>query len=129
MRVSIMGRKIAALETGKLRLLVVLPLWLLATSTLHAALLDEGFETGNITDGKTNYSAFNSGFIDANQAPYNGKEPVTISLSGVTPSQQHPDWLELRWIPEPATFIAGALLTIPFGLQTIRVLRKRKKAV
>ena len=31
-------------------------------------------------------------------------------------------------IPEPSTFIAGALLALPFGLQGVRYLRNRKRA-
>ncbi len=32
-------------------------------------------------------------------------------------------------VPEPSTFIAGALLALPFGVQGIRYLRNRKRAV
>ena len=31
-------------------------------------------------------------------------------------------------VPEPSTYIAGALMLLPFGLQGIRHLRSRKQA-
>jgi hypothetical protein len=31
-------------------------------------------------------------------------------------------------VPEPSTFIAGALLALPFGVQGVRYLRNRKRA-
>jgi hypothetical protein len=34
-------------------------------------------------------------------------------------------WADVVPVPEPATFIAGALLVLPFGASTIRFIRKR----
>jgi len=36
--------------------------------------------------------------------------------------------LQLNVVPEPTTFIAGALLLLPFGASTVRILRKRQMA-
>ena len=43
-----------------------------------------------------------------------------ITISQVTQS--------FHQVPEPATMIAGALLLLPFGASTLRVLRKRQTA-
>jgi hypothetical protein len=35
---------------------------------------------------------------------------------------------QLAMVPEPATIVAGALLLLPFGLSTLRILRRTRKA-
>jgi hypothetical protein len=36
--------------------------------------------------------------------------------------------IQILAVPEPTTMIAGALLLLPFGASTLRILRKRQMA-
>jgi hypothetical protein len=53
------------------------------------------------------------GFEDGTDYDYND---LVVEVSGVAP------------VPEPATMLAGALLLLPFGASTIRILRKNRAA-
>jgi hypothetical protein len=49
-----------------------------------------------------------------------GFQDVILPSSGVT--------INISTVPEPTTMIAGALLLLPFGASTLRILRKRQTA-
>ncbi|MGC3961034.1 MAG: hypothetical protein QM813_24815 [Verrucomicrobiota bacterium] len=51
---------------------------------------------------------------------YNFADP---SISGATLVDYTANWSNTP-VPEPSTYVAGALLLLPFGAHTLRVLRK-----
>ena len=53
---------------------------------------------------------------------YAGTGTTTSSYSGAISS------VDVSGVPEPSTLVAGALLLLPFGVSTIRILRKNKQA-
>jgi hypothetical protein len=58
-----------------------------------------------------------NGLIDVNVASFGNDFALDdISLTALTP------------VPEPTTMLAGALLLLPFGASTLRVLRKTRTA-
>ena len=74
-------------------------------------------------DGLNFYSA--DGFIynlSTGNIPIGGLYYDTISTAQVAGT---PVTLTLTQVPEPTTMIAGALLLLPFGASTLRILRKR----
>jgi len=62
------------------------------------------------SDGTTHYVI---AFEDGTDFDFND---LVVEVSGVTP------------VPEPTTMIAGALLLLPFGASTLRILRKKQTA-
>jgi hypothetical protein len=79
--------------------------------------------TGYLTTAgvASSYTAFTGGthyviaFEDSANGDYDFNDLV-VEVSGVAP------------VPEPTTMIAGALLLLPFGASTLRILRKRHTA-
>jgi hypothetical protein len=59
-----------------------------------------------------------------------GSEQLTLSFNpGVPNKALYLDDISVtQLVPEPTTMIAGALLLLPFGASTLRVLRKRQVA-
>ena len=51
-----------------------------------------------------------------------------IGLSNTSGTTFTVSQIQLQLVPEPTTMIAGALLLLPFGASTIRILRKRQTA-
>jgi hypothetical protein len=51
-----------------------------------------------------------------------------IGMSGTSETTFTVSEIELQIVPEPTTMIAGALLLLPFGASTLRLLRKTRKA-
>jgi hypothetical protein len=51
-----------------------------------------------------------------------------IGMSGTSNTEFNVSEIELQVVPEPTTMIAGALLLLPFGASTLRLLRKNRKA-
>jgi hypothetical protein len=67
------------------------------------------------------YFAFRSGSVWAYSVPNSNlyaQEHVADARWSLTPAA----------VPEPSTYLAGALLALPFGLQGIRLLRNRRQA-
>ncbi len=60
-----------------------------------------------------------------------GHQNGSPGLFGFSPQEMkvYIDNIQVAAVPEPSTFIAGALLALPFGVQGIRYLRNRKRAV
>ena len=48
--------------------------------------------------------------------------PITVNCNPTTPTPN------VTAVPEPSTIVAGALLLLPFGISTFRILRKDKQA-
>jgi hypothetical protein len=67
--------------------------------------------------------AFAARNIDANYA-YNVGVLNLYSNDGLTKVNQ--DMLVI--VPEPSTYVAAALLLLPFGASTLRILRKKSEA-
>jgi hypothetical protein len=87
---------------------------------------------GNLIAGPTSFTQFSAGFVsfagNAGFVPgvntldfvlYNGGGPTALRVEMT--GQATP-------VPEPSTVIAGALLLLPFGASTMRILRNRKSA-
>lgn len=83
-----------------------------------------GAPIGSITlSGAGSWQTFSASFIAGSGSPnfvdlnleLNGNDFVVSEIS-ITP------------VPEPATLISGALLLLPFGASTLRILRKRQVA-
>ena len=53
--------------------------------------------------------------------PFNGPQPASTQYTYEFVSSGTP-------VPEPTTFIAGALLLLPFGASTLRMVRKKRAA-
>jgi len=62
--------------------------------------------------GGINYNSAQHWYPDTFVPDYNGYAPITVGAP----------------VPEPTTMIAGALLLLPFGASTLRMLRKSRKA-
>ncbi len=60
-----------------------------------------------------------------NNAGNNGYETATLYSGGVLEDVTGGASISLAPVPEPTTMIAGALLLLPFGASTLRILRKR----
>lgn len=73
--------------------------------------------TDNTINGSTGFSAV---IMQA----YNFADP---SISGATLVDYTAHWSNTP-VPEPSTYVAGALLLLPFGISTIRKLRKNRTA-
>ncbi len=52
----------------------------------------------------------------------------TVALNLTGPAGYVQPQLGLAAVPEPSTVVAGALLLLPFGVSTVRILRKNKTA-
>jgi hypothetical protein len=84
-------------------------------------------------DGSGKYSNANGGFDNFN--PYViGSATFVVNIPGIT-SQSTISGVQFEFgtipqyvsaVPEPTTMIAGALLLLPFGASTLRVLRKKR---
>lgn len=73
--------------------------------------------TDTLIDGSTGFSAV---IMQA----YNFADPT---ISGAVLSDYTAYWSNTA-VPEPSTYIAGALLLLPFGASTLRVLRNKRAA-
>jgi hypothetical protein len=62
------------------------------------------------------------GFRSANLDP-NPQDSVTYDMLRIGTT-----WADVVPVPEPATMIAGALLLLPFGASTLRILRRNRAA-
>ena len=153
LRTCIRVRGVAAIKTTKLKLLAVLPVWLLATAAIDAAVFSVGFESGDVTGWNLDHSFLDGGFHVGGETSYIGNDRINSDRAGwmqystthiasesfgailfpgrggLASGQQRLNQGRVDWIPEPSTFISGALLAIPFGLHGVRILRKRKKLV
>jgi hypothetical protein len=56
---------------------------------------------------------------------YTGSAVFAINLTDSTGTYHQPQ-LGFTAVPEPSTVVAGALLLLPFGVSTVRILRKNK---
>jgi hypothetical protein len=72
-------------------------------------------DPGNINGGYTSFTVptYVIAFEDGSDWDYND---LVVQIQGVTP------------VPEPTTILAGAMLLLPFGMSTLRMLRKSGKA-
>ena len=62
---------------------------------------------------------------------HNTAANTTLSFAGVSANNRAYvglDNVSLTAVPEPTTMIAGALLLLPLGVSTLRLLRKNRKA-
>jgi hypothetical protein len=57
-----------------------------------------------------------------------GTNPDVISWDGVNVNGDAYVQVEGSPVPEPSTYLAGALLLLPFGVSTVRKLRKNRAA-
>jgi len=82
--------------------------------------------------------AFTKGFTGATGYAHYSSGPVTVLsggdvtfnwADGVTPILAHVFVDAVTLVPEPTTMIAGALLLLPFGASTLRILRRNRVAV
>jgi hypothetical protein len=106
-----------------------------STDNNGSSVLLNGVNTGiaatSFTQFQTGFAPFtiSSGFV----AGINTLDFVVVNGAGTS---GNPTGLRVEMtgnaavapVPEPSTYIAGALLAIPFGLQGIRCLRNRKQA-
>jgi hypothetical protein len=85
---------------------------------------------GNLTHGSITLSALDA-VIDPNSGlPYGQSTVAWVGLEigngGSGAANANIDSITV--VPEPTTMIAGALLLLPFGASTVRILRKRQTA-
>jgi hypothetical protein len=70
-----------------------------------------------------------AGHLETVQVQANGLGQVALKFYQTTPSGSEAspiiDNVTLSTVPEPTTMIAGALLLLPFGASTLRILRRR----
>jgi hypothetical protein len=57
---------------------------------------------------------------------FNGSDAQHVTIGGVTYNLNQ-DILAISVVPEPTTIVAGALLLLPFGASTLRILRKNNQ--
>ena len=62
--------------------------------------------------------------ITFNGYKYNGNNYLSLPDTGYVPAIFGPNF-QFSAVPEPTTMVAGALLLLPFGASTLRILRKR----
>ena len=67
-----------------------------------------------------------TGFSAMIMQAYNFGDPT--DFPGINAADYTADWSNTTPVPEPTTMIAGALLLLPFGASTLRILRKNRKA-
>jgi hypothetical protein len=72
--------------------------------------------TSGLSESDFNYSALQNG-----RDFYSGAQIISINGGGSA-------FVGALAVPEPSTIIAGALLLLPFGASTIRILRRNRKA-
>jgi hypothetical protein len=56
--------------------------------------------------------------------PYNSANENAVFDNG----QIGGDWVKSSPVPEPSTYIAGALMVLPFGASTMRIMRRKQSA-
>lgn len=56
-------------------------------------------------------------------ANYSGFEVISLADTGLATTVSEPD-KKPAFVPEPSTFLAGALLLLPFAVSVVRVIRK-----
>ena len=81
---------------------------------------------GNVINGTTLIPYDDATFHSVNGTIYSGYGTITL-MSGATVDYV-PFAPPVTPVPEPTTFIAGALLLLPFGASTLRILRRKATA-
>jgi len=77
---------------------------------------------GNVINGTTLIPYDSATFHSVDGAIYSGYGDITL-MSDATVNYQ--PYVQPTPVPEPGTFIAGALLLLPFGASTLRILRRQ----
>jgi hypothetical protein len=114
----------------------------IAKAALQLAMWDAIYDTdasGNLTGNRFTFSgnaaALAQEYLDAltHTTTYTGGLLYPDPLNQGNPNGEPPQELLMRTqdftpVPEPTTVLAGALLLLPFGASTLRILRKRQVA-
>ena len=98
--------------------------WALTAAIYHALYANSTVTFANTTDGnlvESYYNTFSTTYSAINPIGY-VLAPDPLSGQG-TAGQEF-----LIPVPEPTTMIAGALLLLPFGASTVRIIRRRQVA-
>jgi hypothetical protein len=87
---------------------------------------------GNLTHGSITLSALDALIDPISGLPYGQETVVWVGLEigngGSGPGTANIESITISSVPEPTTMIVGALLLLPFGASTIRLLRKNRTA-
>jgi hypothetical protein len=90
-----------------------------------------GATTATISDGTVNSLLFDATFLNTPSTTAPFILDFAIFNQGALVGQVGLEWTGSEFdvvVPEPTTIIAGALLLVPFGVSTLRVLRKTRAA-
>ena len=89
-----------------------------------------GASSATISDGTVNSLLFDATFLNTPSTTAPFILDFTIFNQRVLVGQVSLEWTgsEFDVVPEPTTIIAGVLLLVPFGVSTLRVLRKARTA-
>jgi hypothetical protein len=87
---------------------------------------------GNLTHGSITLAALDASIDPVSGLPY-GQETINwagleIGNGGTGPGTANIESITIGAVPEPTTMIAGAMLLLPFGASTLRILRKTRTA-
>jgi len=86
-------------------------------------MLDSQLVTFKSITGATGYTEYNY-----TVTPTAGSDQLTIQWGYFNGPILYLDDVSVTQVPEPTTMIAGALLLLPFGASTLRILRKNRAA-